>query len=355
MPVTVLAGDEEFLLSRRVDELKKNLLDPAWASVNLLCIENASLTEIADAAASLPFGPGNKVVLIERCDLFTKKRGKGQDNDDEKESGKVSAKDKEKELDYFERSLASTAPNTQVIFACPHNFDTTLKTSKVISKHAKIEHFVKEKYWVGSANAKLETWCRKEAHRFGATIDDQAISYLLEGTEADLRQVANEIEKAAVHVLPQKHITFDVIVEISPFHSHVFTLAEAWVAGRGQEALSSVKELLSRQSAMPIIAFLQTTISKWVQMRALSEQFNSELPGGRGVNRRELPFPEMVRKVAAAMKQQSTFVVEKDLKRIAKISTETLIAKRIELTRLEDMVKTGQIPENHALELFFAG
>ena len=83
MPVLVLAGDEEFELSRKVVELRKTLLDPTWAAMNFVRMENATIAQIIESAGSLPFGPGNKVVLIDKCELFTKKRGKGSDTENE--------------------------------------------------------------------------------------------------------------------------------------------------------------------------------------------------------------------------------------------------------------------------------
>src|ERR1700679_1134572 len=97
MPVLVLAGDEDFELGRRVQVLRDKYLDPAWASVNFLRLDNPALNDISDAAAQLPFGPGNKVVLIDRCDLFTKKRGKAgslEDGAEAKPAKKEKGKDK---------------------------------------------------------------------------------------------------------------------------------------------------------------------------------------------------------------------------------------------------------------------
>ena len=133
----------------------------------------------------------------------------------------------------------------------------------------------------GNRNAKLETWCRKEANRFDATIDDEAIQYLIEGTESNLRQMSSEIGKSATLILPAKRITLDVVVQMSPHHSHVFVLADCWLTGKGAEALESVQEIQSRQSAMPVLAAMQTMLSKWIHMKALCDKFNSELPGGR--------------------------------------------------------------------------
>ncbi|MCI0661401.1 MAG: hypothetical protein L0220_10035, partial [Acidobacteria bacterium] len=174
MPVVVLAGDEDFLLSRRVSELKAELVDSAWVSFNFQRIESPALPDVIDAAATLPFGPGKKMVLLDRCELFTKKKGKGGSEE------KVSDKTMKLLLDDFDRALAAVAPDTHLVFACYHNFDSTLKVSKVVEKHAKIEAFPKERFFVGSHNPKLETWCQKEAKHFGVTIDEAAASYLLD-------------------------------------------------------------------------------------------------------------------------------------------------------------------------------
>ena len=289
------------MLSRRVQALRASLVDPAWASVNFLRLDNPPLQEVVEAAAMLPFGPGNKMILIDRCELFTKKKSKGGDDKPEPE-GK--AKDRDRLLDDFEKSLASVAPNTHLIFACPFNFDSTLKTSKA-AKAAPLERIEKEKYYLGGRNGVLESWCRTEAKNHGVSIEDKAVTYLLDGTEANLRQIANEIEKAATYILPNKHITYDVVVRLSPYQSHVFALTDYWLNGKGKETLVSVDELLSRQNAMPIIATMQTFISRWILIKALADKFNRETPTGPGVNRRELPFPELVRRVAASLRQRS--------------------------------------------------
>ena len=355
MPVLILAGDEDFEISRKVQALREKLIDPAWASVNFMRLDNPNIQQICDAAAQLPFGPGNKVILIERCDLFTKKRSKGGGEEDAapaKSAKKETAKDKNSGLELFEAALDSVAENTYLLFSCPYNFDSSLKTSKAVPKSVGIEKFEKERYYVGSKNPKLDTWCRKEARRFGATIDDAAATYLLDGLEADLRSVSNELQKASVYILPKTHITLEAVQELTPFHSHVFVLADKWISGKTSEAYDSLRELLSRQSGMPIIAMLQTMLSKWVYMKMLCEKYNQETPHAPG-GKRELPLSELVKLVSVQVKSHP-MVVESDLKRISKETSASLIRKKVELTRMEHLVKTGQLPESHALELLIA-
>src|SRR5262249_36176120 len=145
---------------------------------------------------------------------------------------------------------------------------STLRTSKIVSKYAKIEEFEAVRYYPGSSNPKLEGWCRKEAARFGVTIDDDAIAYLLESTEADLRKVSKEIENASIHVLPDKKITGEIISRLASHQAHAFSLLDHWAMGNRFDALKDLAELLARQSGIPIIALLNTSLSKWVNIKA---------------------------------------------------------------------------------------
>jgi DNA polymerase III subunit delta len=347
MPVIVLAGEEDFLLGRRVAELKAELVAPQWEAFNYVRLINPSLQTITDNLASLPFGDGNKMILIDRCELFTKKKSAKDESDGD---GKAS----KHELDDFNHALVSVAENTYAVFACPHNFDKNLRTSKTVSAHARIEEFVKQKYYPGSRKGNIETWCRKEAKLHGATIDDDAIYYLVDSTEADLRAIAMEVSKAATYLLPEKHITLDVVKKLSAYHSHVFTLADAWAAGNRQEALASLDELLKRQSGIPIIAFLHTTISRWLDTKACADKLLADIPGGAGVKRREISLSEMARKVALEINSRD-WLVETDLKRIRGLSLNWLVEKRLTLCELENLVKTGQMSDKHALVSFISG
>ncbi len=139
MPVIVLAGEEDFLLYRRLKTLKEELVDPAWVAFNFCRLESPELSEVVDAAATLPFGPGKRMVLIDRCELFTKRKVKGGES-----AAAASEKAMKELLDRFDQALGAVVPETYLVFACLHNLDSTLRTTKVLMKHVKdgdIERF----------------------------------------------------------------------------------------------------------------------------------------------------------------------------------------------------------------------
>ena len=353
MPIVIIAGEEELLMSERLEEHRQRLLDPAWAAFNYKVCEKPELKDIIDAAAAVPFGPGNKVTVYERCELFTKRRGK-DDSDESTSKAGSSAKAKEKILEDLNAVLAGVSPNTWLIFSCIGNFDKTLKVSKVFEKHASIEEFAKMKHYAGGASRDMINFCGKRAHKFGATIDDEAIEYLADSSEGDLRQIAAEIEKAAIYLLSEKsqRITCDVVAHLSPHYAGVFALLDYWVQGRRQQVLETVDELLSRQpSALPVIALLQSTLSKWITIKAAGDAILQSMPLGRGVQRRELAPAEMAKRLQTEIKM-NPWVLKMDCERVAKISLERLVAKKRELVRLEDLVKSGMLKDAQALTLF---
>lgn len=345
MPLIVLAGDEDFLLYRHLNKLKDSLLEGEWATFNYTRIDSPSLSDVLDHALTVPFGMGNKVIVFDRCDFFSRKKpGKKE----EKPETQTKAN---KQLEQLEETLGSVAHNTYLIFACTGNFDSTLKLSKVITKFASIEKFEKPKFYVGSSNSGLENFVRKEAKSFGATIDDAAVSYLLDGTEANLRQISQELEKAATYILPEKHITYKVVAEVSPYQSQIFALFDHWLNGRSAKALDAVNEMLDRQPGIVIMFTTQKFLDKWILYKATEDGIQANLKGGPGLQRREIPFPDLVKKVATELKMQD-FLIKHDMNRLRNRSTAWLIEKRKQLTEYEHLVKTGQLRDRDALELF---
>jgi len=356
MPVIVLAGEEDLSLSRRLEQLKSTLLAPQWRVVNFVKLHKPSLAAINEAASTIPFGQGKRIVLVENCDFFTKKRSKTEETDDVKtESAKTNKKNKSDSPtnDDLETIVASVPETTYLIFSCPYNFDSSLKLSKAVAQYAQIEEFPKEKYFPGSKNLKLEAFCRQEAKKYNATIDDAALQYLLTSAEGDLRQIASEIEKTSLAVLPKTIITYDVVVNFCSPQGHIFQFIDFWLAGQTGQALDNLKELLAQQNAMPILATLQTMLSKWIKVKALYEQY-SDPPTQSGKTTSIKPSNTEIAKQIAADLKLMPFSIEKDLQRLKKHTASDLVDKRLQLTRLEYAIKVGQLPGDHALTMFVA-
>jgi DNA polymerase III delta subunit len=162
-----------------------------------------------------------------------------------------------------------------------------------------------------------------------------------------------EIEKAAVYILPEKRISLEIISQLSPHFSNVFALLDHWIKREPEMVLSGIKEVLSKQqSAIPVFAVIQTTLSKWLMIKAASERVIASLPAGRGIQKRDIPIADMVKRLQSDIKI-NPWVLKMDLERVHKVNLEYLVEKKKELTKLENSVKTGMLPDVHALTIFF--
>ncbi len=172
-----------------------------------------------------------------------------------------------------------------------------------------------------------------------------AIQYLLMVTEANLRQVSSEIEKVALSILPKTVITYDVVADLCSSHGHIFQFVDFWLDGQTGKAISTLEELLAQQNVIPVLAALQTMLSKWIKLKSLYEQYSQS-------STTAVPaLSQIARQIAADLKLLP-FMVEKDLRRLQKYNVANLVDKRLQLTRLEYALKIGQIPDQHALALF---
>lgn len=347
MPLIVLAGEEEFLIAEELQNLKDKLLDPAWASFNYSRLLDPTIKDLADAAASIPFGPGNKLIVMERCGLFTKKRG---DKDPEEEVAKKSTKNLNKTYEDLEAALSAIHPNTYVVLACVANFDSSLKVSKIVEKYAEKRNFAKIKFYLGSPNKELLNWANRRAAKLAVEVEDEAVFYLAESSDCDLRQIAGELEKAAIFVLPQKKISLATISQLSPHQSNVFALLDNWAASDRESVLKNIQEVLARQSVIPTLAALQMTLGRWLDLKLKVESIQASLPAAQGA-KRELSTSDLAGRIAQHPAER--FVVELNLKKIRHLSLEKLVKTKQELNRLEPLVKTGQMRGDHAISVLF--
>src|SRR5277367_1633355 len=120
MPVIVLAGEEEFEISRRIAELKSTLLVSPWHTINFIKLNNPDFATLAENSATLVLGKGKRIILVDDCQLFTKKRAKAENS----KSSIDSSVEEE-----FAAVLATVSENTYLVFACFSNFDSTLRLS----------------------------------------------------------------------------------------------------------------------------------------------------------------------------------------------------------------------------------
>lgn len=89
-------------------------------------------------------------------------------------------------------------------------------------------------------------WTRKTIADAGLTADETAFRALLARVDRDVRRVTNEVNKLAAAAMPEAILTTELVDQLVPNTREIpnFDLTDHLVAGRGRQALSTLKKIL---------------------------------------------------------------------------------------------------------------
>ena len=125
-------------------------------------------------------------------------------------------------------------------------------------------------------------WARKQIRESGLEIDEPSMRQLLSRIGPDVRRLANEINKLAAAAMPGKVITSELIEALVPNSRELsnFDLADHLVAGRREQALTSLRKMLD-DGAEPVM-LVGLIGANYRQLLAVKDLM------GRGADRREV-------------------------------------------------------------------
>ena len=66
--ISILIGNDTYAIEREVEKFKTQT-HPLWRDFNIHRFDTSSLDAALSAAASVPFGGGNKLIVVENCDF----------------------------------------------------------------------------------------------------------------------------------------------------------------------------------------------------------------------------------------------------------------------------------------------
>ena len=118
-----------------------------------------------------------------------------------------------------------------------------------------------------------------------------------------------KLKRVTLAILPKTNITYDDVLSLCSAQGHIFQFIDFWLNRQPEKALNNLRDLLVQQNAMPILATLQTMLSKWIKLKALYETYNAQSTTSSA--------SEIAKLIANDLKAMP-FVVEKDLRRLQK-------------------------------------
>jgi DNA polymerase-3 subunit delta len=284
MPIHLLWGDDEAARSRASEALIEQLVDPAWAAINLSRLDGNDPAQAAQAleeARTPPFGGGARLVLLQRSPFCNQCPAELADQ--------------------LEASLELIPAGCHLLLVTPAKPDGRLRTTKALQKLAKAtadqppgqagagavfeRSFSLPAIWDGAGQVELVS---RTARELGLRLEPAAAEALAEAIGSDSARLASELEKLSLYGAaaaagrgPQGGsqggggpITLAAVQALVGGQStSALAVGDALLAGKPADAIALVDALLSaNEPALRIVAALTSQIRGWLWVALLDQQ-----------------------------------------------------------------------------------
>ena len=263
---TLVWGDDSHQQRQFEATLVAKVVDPGFAAMNLLVLDGeANASTVAASAATPPFGPGGRLVVVRDCRFFSGRKKEDAEPDSPTEA--TPEPDGGALATLFEQGLP---PDCHLLFIVKGNLDKRKALTKLaVTKSTVRELSLSDTPWDQSGSA---AWISEEASRLGLGIQPDAIKALIAATGGDRWRLTSELAKLALYTDGQP-ITLEAVLALSaPSEADVFAVLNCLSE---RDALGSIKgfqRLLTLDKPERVLATLATMLRGWYKAKHLSER-----------------------------------------------------------------------------------
>ncbi len=322
--IYVIHGEEEFLRSRYLAEIKQRAGPPDLVALNTTELDgnHLSFSELQHATEAIPFLNERRLVIVRG--LLKRLSGRHRKSDDGRSS----------ELTQLLDHLAHIPETTDLIFL----EDQALNANHPVLRHIQpLTEQAKARVYHCQAPTqyRLPDWIRQHAQAKGAKISRQAAEALATAIGPNLRLIDTELEKLIAYVGPDRPIEASDVEAIVPYAKvgSVFQLTDAIAERRASRAFSLLHQLrASGESTFSLLSLIERHFRILLQVHELAHAGYK---------------PQQI----ASQLRQHGFVVERALRQLRRWTPDQLRAAFQHLLATDVAIKTGQIDEDSALDL----
>lgn len=264
--IYLLYGEDQFRRQLKLSELKHELLEPGFESMNLAELSNPSITEVYEASNTSPFGLGEKLIIINDPKFLENKQD-------------------DKDVKSLLEGIKELPDQVTLVF----NAKKALGTLKLVKEIKKLAG-VTEEYkifnpwetkqaaaWLMDISKNLNSYNHiengsteeKEIKAKSTSINIETAEFLADYLGTDSSALFNELNRLAT--LSEK-ITVDLIKqECRPKHD-IFKFAKELSSGNRSKANLELNKIIkSKEVNIGLLAALQTTVSRYLKLKLLEQ------------------------------------------------------------------------------------
>ena len=265
----ILTGDDDFSLTRSLEEIKRGIGDQSLLAANTTTLDGQQVTldQLRSVGETVPFLAEKRLVIIEGLLGRFEPQGKPR-----RRKKIASLNDKESEYKSIAGYLVNI-PESTVIVLIEGRVKSSNPLLKQLSARAEVRSFPVLK------EDKLRQWIRRGVAEQGATISPEAVDLLAKLVGGNLWIMTNEISKLALFTLGRRIEIEDIKTIVSSAQeANVFAMVDAildFKAGVGEQLL----EQLLQVGASPayLLVMLSRQVRLIVQVRELRRKGKPEV------------------------------------------------------------------------------
>ena len=314
MPIHFLWGDEDFLIEKAVNKIKKEILGDNVNELNYRAVDNPNFSLFSELIRTNAMMFGDVVIQIKCQKYFLETKSKEKLDD--------------KQVAELITGLNNVSDRVHLILICPtprgekKKPDSRKKLYKELIKLTKPEEFPSYRSY---EEYKLIPIIKKMASEIELRINDSEASLLIQTVGSSLRDISTQLEKLKLYAHPESLITSQMVKEVVSSNSDIFNLVDLILAKNWTSAINLLNEILQKEHFLPSLAFLQTSITNMLKIKLYAGALST--------------FD------LAIKLNQNEYVLKKNIEKLTSISLNDLVNLKINLAAAEYNLKSGIIKD----------
>ena len=321
MPLSFFWGEEDFLIEKEVNKIKSEVLGENISELNYKVFDNPDFSNLIFLLRAQPMMFGDCVYLVKTEKYFLK-------------SKKIKFDDKE--IEEIIDAIDLISPSIHIIFTCQipkgerEKPDSRTKLFKAIQKTGKIIEFQSFKPYEEYKIAPVLKGFLKEKN---LKASDNTILEIIRRVGPYLRDLNSALDKISLYIYPNNLIDIKTVENLYPTSRNIFALIDLILSKNYEKAMFEITSMLQKSHYLEILSFLQSGFSKILLTKIYSKTMSSF---------------DIARKTG-----QNEYAVKMSLNKIKNLPLENMISLKLNLTRAEFEIKTGEKePVTALLEAF---
>ena len=318
-------GDEDYLIERSVNKLKKEILGDDVNELNFRSVDNPNFSLFSELIRTNAMMFGDVIIQI-KCQKYFLETKTKEKLDDKQTAELISG-------------LNDVSDRVHLILICPtprgekKKPDSRKKLYKEILKLTKPQEFPSYRSY---EEYKLIPVIKKMASEIELKINDSEASLLIQTVGSSLRDISTQLEKLKLYAYPKNVVEMDMIKNVVSSNCDIFNLVDLILAKKWSDVMNLLNEILQKEHFLPSLAFLQTSIANMLKIKLFANSMSS--------------FD------LAIKLNQNEFIVKKNIEKLRNVALEDLVNLKINLVNAEYNLKSGLIKDPMtAYELAFFG